>query len=315
MTYSCLPAFTRLFQTQGSGMTHQEVDDPSKADVILFTECHQLPDEWSLASIENSREYALYPHKIAVYNERDIPWCRFPGIYVSMPARDFVKEWQVAGCYYHVVAHEERLSMSRAQHEPDLLFSFIGSPTHHCREEIFRLQSSRSVVERVEGFLFHNPDSTNFQERRRTFSEVVERSKFVLCPRGHGVASIRLFEVMSAGRVPVIISDEWQEPSGPTWEEFSFRWPESNIEALPDFLESQESRSAQMGMLARQAYDSWFAGEVRLWRALDLLEDMMLRPHDKKFPSSGVRNMQYLRCLAHWQIERARGFLRAVVRR
>jgi len=295
-------------------MSHQEVDDPARADVILFTECHQLPDEWSLASIVKSREYALYPHKVAVYDERDTPWCRFPGIYVSMPSRNFVEEWQVAGSYYHVEAHEERLPKNRVQHDPDLLFSFIGSQTHRCREEIFRLQSPRSLVERIENFVFYNRESTNFQERRRTFSEVVERSKFVLCPRGKGLASIRLFEVMSAGRVPVIISDEWQEPPGPRWEEFSFRWAESNIGALPDFLESQESRSSQMGMSARQAYDSWFASDVRLWRALDLLEDIMLRPHDKKFPSSGVRNGQYLRCLGKWQLRRARHLLRSVAR-
>ena len=315
MSYSCLPAFKLQFRSQRSGMSHQEVDDPARADVILFTECHQLPDEWNLESIANSREYSLYPHKVAVYDERDTPWCRFPGIYVSMPARNFVEEWQIAGSYYHVEENEERLPKNRGQRKPDLLFSFIGSRSHRCREEIFRLQSPDSLVERTDGFVFYDPESANFQERRRTFSEIVERSKFVLCPRGQGVASIRLFEVMSAGRVPVIISDEWQEPPGPKWEEFSFRWAESNIGALPGFLESQESRAAQMGMLARQAYDSWFASEVVMSRAFDQLEDMMLRQHDNRFPSRGVRNGQYLRCLGNWQIGRARGLLRSVARR
>ena len=40
----------------------------------------------------------------------------------------------------------------------------------------------------------------------RRYAELTKASKFVLCPRGVGASTIRLFETMRMGRVPVILS-------------------------------------------------------------------------------------------------------------
>ena len=50
----------------------------------------------------------------------------------------------------------------------------------------------------------------------------------MICPRGWGSSSIRLFEVMEMGRVPVIISDAWVNEA-PKWADFSVRVSEADV--------------------------------------------------------------------------------------
>ena len=51
----------------------------------------------------------------------------------------------------------------------------------------------------------------------------------MLCPRGQGTSSIRLFEAMRMGIAPVIISDKWIGPKGPEWESFAVFVKEKDI--------------------------------------------------------------------------------------
>lgn len=57
--------------------------------------------------------------------------------------------------------------------------------------------------------------------RWRRYLESLNDSKFVLCPRGFGTSLWILFEVMKAGRAPVVLSDRWTRPKGPDWDAFS----------------------------------------------------------------------------------------------
>ena len=216
LRWSAIPDFARQLRSQRLEHSHVLVDDPGEADVVLFVECHQLPGDWRLRAITESSVARRFPEKVAVHNERDDPWCRYPGIYASMPARSFRRAWQVAGSYRRFNDPAHLVEPSRVRSDPDLLYSFVGSPTHACRKALLDLTGARSHVEVVEGFLFWDPSSRDFELRRRRFAEILLRSTFVLCPRGNGTASIRLFETLAAGRVPVILADSWVPPAAPT---------------------------------------------------------------------------------------------------
>ncbi|MEG5066237.1 exostosin family protein [Microcoleus sp. B3-A4] len=90
-------------------------------------------------------------------------------------------------------------------------------------------------------------------EQKVFYTEELINSKFVLCPRGNCPASIRLFKTMKMGRVPVILSDDWAAPDGPTWLDFSIRVSESKIHELPGIIEGYEAQALTMGNLAREA--------------------------------------------------------------
>jgi hypothetical protein len=296
--YSAVPIYAKRLAGQRAPQRHRRVDDPVDADLVLFTDCHILDSaDWTLRAIRSAEVAKRFPHKVCVYNERDRPWCCLPGVYISMPAPGFVSQWQVAGAYFDVDLPAARVRLDPATFEPDLLFSFVGATTHPCREDIFRLHATRSYVERTDGFLFHDPTSDRFEERRRRFAEVMLRSKFVLCPRGHATSSFRLYEALSAGRVPVILADAWVPPSGPSWNEISIRWPEARIAELPRHLEEREADAAAIGACAKDAYEQWFASDVVLTHQLNQLEGLMGTDGFAAFPRGGYKNAQYFRTL------------------
>ncbi len=282
---------------QAEPQRHVGTADPAEADVILFPDCHLLGLDWRLTAIATTDLARRYPEKVAVYDERDVPWCRFPGIYVSMPSPCFDRTWQVAGSYYTIEDPTTRLDGGTSSIEQDLLFGFVGGRTHPCRDAVFALDADRAHVESTEGFVFYDPTSLHFAERRRNFAEIVFRSKFVLCPRGWGTSSIRLYETMAAGRAPVIIADEWVPPTGPDWSAFSITWPEGRIAELPRILAEREADAEEMGRRARLAFDSWFAPAVVLSRQLDQLEERLRPGGFVGFPSGGVKDAQYRRAL------------------
>ncbi len=83
------------------------------------------------------------------------------------------------------------------------------------------------------------PDQLVDHEASSEFVDVLKRSKFSLCPSGSGPNSIRLWESIGAGAVPVIMADTLELP-GPRvlWEQAAVFCEETRdaVRALPDKL-------------------------------------------------------------------------------
>ena len=123
--------------------------------------------------------------------------------------------------------------------------------------------------------MFWDERSPGYTTKRAHYQEVLMRSRFVLCPRGRGTSSMRLYETLAAGRVPVIISDEWVAPRGPEWEACSLRWPEGRIEGLIEALEEREQDWPAMSAVARREHAEYFAGDVAFHRLLDVYGELV----------------------------------------
>jgi hypothetical protein len=247
---------------------HELVDDPAAADVVLFPQCHMV--DWKLEAIRRHPVARRHWNKVMVYDERDRPWLSFPGVYVSFPRRRFDFGRQRAWAYLKPDLAPAEPSLP----EPDLLFSFVGSPTAACRRQLFELRHPDAVVEEVRGFVFWDSSSENFDARRRRFRQVLERSRFVLCPRGHGTSSFRLYETIAAGRVPVIISDDWVAPPGPDWSRFSLRIAERDVSSVVRVLNERNPEWEELGAQASIAFREYFAADVAFHRTVELLADL-----------------------------------------
>ena len=154
-----------------------------------------LPTDWRLTTI---REHPLVKHhreKVVVYDERDRPWCAFPGVYVSMPSTDFDRRAQKSWGYF-------RLPQTIVPREdPDLLFSFIGSPSDRTRQMLFQLHHPRRLSRRCAAL--------HFSIRRPTFrgtSDTIQRDRWALAlrslPARKGNINFRIFEALSRGARP-----------------------------------------------------------------------------------------------------------------
>lgn len=246
---------------------HELVGEPEAADVILFVQCHVV--DWRLEAILAHPIARRYWGKVMVYDERDRPWLSFPGAYVCAPARTFDERRQRAASYVHVPE-----AAGASARDPDLLFSFVGSATARCRRSLLELRHPDAIVEEVRDFMFWDSDAPGYAQRRDRYRDVLARSRFVLCPRGRGTSSFRLYEALAAGRVPVIISDEWVAPEGPNWSAFSLRVRESQIGGLEELLEHRTSDWAAMSKAATEAYEAYFSDSARFHRLGELLRHL-----------------------------------------
>ena len=146
----------------------------------------------------------------------------------------------------------------------------------------------------------------------RRYAELCKASKFVLCPRGLSVSSIRLFETMRMGRVPVILADGWVAPEGPRWEKFSIRIPESEFAQIPRLLECRESEAIAMGELARREWEEWFSDDVLFHRLVELCLDIKRK---RTIPESLARWPVYFQFLRPFHFRRLVGELFRRLRR
>jgi hypothetical protein len=128
-------------------------------------------------------------------------------------------------------------------------------------------------------------DQPGREQRQQSYAQTLAASHFVLCPRGAGTGSIRLFEVMQAGVAPVLISDDYPLPPQVPWNTFLLRIAEKDIRRLPELLQPHLASSAERGRLARQAWLNHFAPELQFDAIVDLAATALRHgpPHEAAF--------------------------------
>jgi hypothetical protein len=241
--------------------------DPKNADIILILEPNCFKTRPYLLELAAMGVVQRFPQKCFAINQDDNPVPLLPGVYVAMPAFRRENPMVIPYCYLVPPPNKVLSANHRSQIVPDLLFSFRGAASAAVRGRLFELaprlvRSGRGKVTRVNRWFDHTA------EEQQAYVDEILRSKFILCPRGQGVASHRLFEVMELGRVPVIIADDWWPPGGPAWEKCSVRIREKDVGSLLRVLEAYEGRFETMAPAARVEWETWFAPQRRLARML-----------------------------------------------
>jgi hypothetical protein len=283
------------------GKQHRLAESVSDADAILFVENSRYHDDPFFSRLKSHPLVRRHRDRCFMYNEHDHPWCVLPGVYCSMAARWFDSGRQRATRYIRLLNPVEPSPIEHA----DILFSFVGNSQIPLRRQILQLKSSRAVLEDTNSFnAFFAKGTTNNHSR---YAEVLRRTKFVVCPRGSGTSSIRLFETLRAGRVPIIVSDQWVAPEGPDWASCSFRVRERDIANIEQIAAHAEPFWPGMAANARKAWEEWFADEVLFDRIGD--EVTRLQRHH----SIPERIAQHIPSIPEWdwRLRRAAHHLRS----
>jgi hypothetical protein len=270
-----LPLFEEMAREDRFGV-HSLCGDPAAADLILFLDGHQHYKDLELNAIRRHPLVTQYREKAFVYSEVDQPWCAMPGLYVAMPKSHFDPRRQRA-CAYMTVPNSHVTPTPPPAASEALLFSFMGRGGNAARERVLRLKHSRAVVEDTSAANFFGDQTAEIERGKRRYAEVIARSKFVLCPRGAGPSSFRIFETMAAGRVPVILSDEWVPPAGPAWDRCAIFIPENQIDRIGEILEAREPQFPAMASAARWEWEEWFAPSSLFHRMTEALSDIVAK--------------------------------------
>jgi len=260
---SVLSTARDLLRTYGL-FTFQIASTPEEADIILYLEHGYLglSDIPRVLKCVRAAPRAMH----FVFSESDWPFPVLPGAYPSLSRPcSWAHTWSYLSGSKRKTSNG---SSSDCTVAPEFLFSFLGRVnTHPVRKKIQMLDTPNTpcldVNDGPKRFARFSYDDT--------YTDLISRSKFILCPRGFGVSSIRIFEAMSFGRVPVIISDHWQPPPGIRWQEFCVWVQEDDVTRIPDVLNRLRGDSSSMGHRAGQVYNEYFAREVFLDRLLSTL--------------------------------------------
>jgi hypothetical protein len=201
---------------------------------------------------------------------RVIPF--LPGVYTAVEKRYYLPRRVRPGFYLSCLINPQ------IQFEPDperdLLYSFMGDvQTAHVRRVLAGMEHPRGLwvdTSRESQAVMWKGSAEQREVFWKRYVEVMRRSKFVLCPRGLAPSSIRLFETMCMGRVPVVLADEWVSPAGPVWDKFIIRIPERDARSVPRILEEREGEAFEMGRVARSEWEKNFSSDIIFHRIIEL---------------------------------------------
>jgi hypothetical protein len=199
--------------------------------------------------------------RLLVYSEEDNPYPVFPGLYPA--CKRLWKKVSWAAPAHYRLSNIFDFNIEKAElNKKDILFSFVGTGrSDPVRARVLALSDSEACLVDVSSGedLWWNCSHEAQLSIRQRYRDVMVRSKFVVCPRGYAPSSMRLFEALEAGAVPVILSDRLLLPEGPDWERFAVRLPERAVSQLPAVVRNFEPHSKLMGELARAAWEEYFS--------------------------------------------------------
>lgn len=274
---------------------HTLVDDPAASDIILFLEHHPVSDPYFFKVMNHELTQRFY-HKVILYTDSDNPLALIPTISPSFEKKFYNPHRERSGPYIGRHTENTSISYSKERKEPEYLFSFIGaSRTHPVRNEILNIKFDNCFLKDTSDKYLWELSGEEKLLFEKQFIQVSHNSCFVLCPRGHGVNSYRLYETMEMGIAPVIISDQWIPMEGPQWDEFSIRIPEKNIAELPEWLLKNRSRAFEMGEIARKNWEKWFSKEVCFLQIARLSTELQKDRKHPHFTYESAKYFQFLR--------------------
>lgn len=142
----------------------------------------------------------------------------------------------------------------------------------HYKQAVYREQVNGQSVDATR--------HTQLAVEADAYSATLQSSCFALCPSGSGPNSIRLWEALGYGAIPVILSDQLQLPgSSALWQAAAVVVPETQaaVAGLPEQLEALASDHQRLTMMQQAGQQLWrryglngFVGDV-----VDFLRDPM----------------------------------------
>jgi hypothetical protein len=147
----------------------------------------------------------------------------------------------------------------------DYACSFMGCiNTHPIRKKLessLQTLKAKTYFEKNEDYFEFLSDQVKAHQQQK-YRILINNSMFFLCPKGYGLNSLRFFETLSFGRIPILISDDTKLPIPKTidYSKIMIRLPENEIHKLPDyimkFMDENDMKTASK--LARQTWMRYF---------------------------------------------------------
>ncbi len=121
----------------------------------------------------------------------------------------------------------------------DILVSFIGYESHEIRRGIYALDT-------MPGAYIKKTNEWIAADSADLYKDILARSRFSLCPRGYATNSIRFWESLCAGAIPILISNDALLPEYRSWEKTIIRINEDAIGTIKEILARIDPRQEEL---------------------------------------------------------------------
>ena len=242
----------------------QVVDEPAMADAILdLSSYHHLGGGRSF-TVHPASHYHRWPEKTFDWDSTDFPSGRMAGLYCSLSRQQHDPSRHRGYCYPW--RHNANVIL-RPQSEAGLLFGFSGSVSSGLRARMLaalaRTDGTNRLI-RQTGSMWDRMFSGGPDPDKTRYADDLAACKFILCPRGNGLSSIRIYEAMETGRVPVILSDQLALPECIDWTACAVQIAERDLAHLPHLLTERVSDWPALAHSARAQWESRFSDQHML---------------------------------------------------
>lgn len=270
-------------------------NDPHLADIIIFVESHPANDPYFRKVIDHSL-FKKYRHKCVLYHDADLSITPLPTLSPSIELWQYDPKHKRTFHYIARACENETIDKSPVDYTigREYLYSFIGSKTHEIRDKILNINHPPDAfIKDTTGTSAWDLNTADKIIYERDYRDVMNKSSFILTPRGIGPCTYRLFESMQLGRAPVIISDAWVNIPGIDWDQFTITIPESQIHLIPAILRERKQEAVEMGRLARKYWEDYFSPGVSLYHIAVAAKELLKHPYS--FKDSLKDHSQFLR--------------------
>jgi glycosyltransferase involved in cell wall biosynthesis len=175
----------------------------------------------------------------------------------KIKGQDIINGIKIKPCPLYAVSIEDKRRNKdiHKNFNKSLLYSFVGSYQKsyltNIREKIFKLPKKTDTHIINRGTEWHLTPlvysakqnkygmmniTPNHMKKTFEYNELLLKSKFTLAPSGSGPNSIRFWEALAVGSIPVLLADTLELPENKLWDETIIIIKESNIENLDNIL-------------------------------------------------------------------------------
>lgn len=143
----------------------------------------------------------------------------------------------------------------------DIICSFVGSLTHPIRKSLY------DTYHNNRNFQFENMQQWSqsvSDHNLLNFCQTTQRSRFTMAPRGYGLSSFRLYEILQLNSIPVYVSDKHWLPFTDelNWEDFCVIVKDHQIPELESILLSiSDEKQKKMLETGKEVYETYFTLE------------------------------------------------------
>ena len=183
----------------------------------------------------------------------------------KIKGEDEIKNIKLMPCPLYAVNFEDKerniefRNIDYIKQNRNYLYSFVGGYQKgyltNIREKIFKLnKNENNYIINTGDWHFNSTVYSKIQnknkelntnklhnDKRKLYNNILLNSKFTLCPSGSGPNSIRFWEALACGSIPVLLSDKLELPYNINWKEAIIFYPEKDIENIEHFLKNINS--------------------------------------------------------------------------